>query len=270
MEIAVETEATDLLTEAEAGREIATLEAPLPATPASMLQVIARATTDPRVDVQKMEALLRMQEKLVANQARADFNEAMSRLQLKLPRIPKLGVVDRGPGKGRFPYGRWEDIDRLVRPLMNEEGFSLSFDTKARDDGWIIVTGTLRHRAGHFETSSIGPLPPDTSGNKNPAQAMGSSAAYGKRYTSSNLLNLTFEGADDDGEAGGATLIDEASVKALSDLLSETDSNVSRFLEAVGVVELSEIQAKDFSRAVNLLMAKKRKLREERERGEPA
>src|SRR5690348_1373188 len=122
----------DLLTQAEEtepGREIA-MRAP-PGPPATqMLDVIARAAADPRCDVQKMEALLRMQRELMADQARSDFNQDFAAMQPKLPRIPKRGVVDRGVGKGAFPYGKWEDIDEMIRPLLNEHGFSLSFTTE--------------------------------------------------------------------------------------------------------------------------------------------
>jgi len=33
---------------------------------------------------------------MMADQARAEFNDAMARLQPRLPRIPKRGTVDRG------------------------------------------------------------------------------------------------------------------------------------------------------------------------------
>jgi hypothetical protein len=46
-------------------------------------------------------------------------------------------------------------------------------------------------------------LPVDTSGSKNPVQAVGSSTAYGKRYVMEALLNLTSRGVDDDGKRGG-------------------------------------------------------------------
>src|SRR4051812_49412858 len=91
----------------------------------SMLSIIARAASDPNVDVAKMQALLDMQRQIMAEQARAEFNEAFSRLNL--PRIPKLGIVDRGSGRGKFPYARWEDIDAKIRPLLAAEGFALSF-----------------------------------------------------------------------------------------------------------------------------------------------
>lgn len=235
-----------------ASRELAPFSTPA----TSMLDVIARASTDPRCDVGKMQALLNMQRELIADQARAEFNEAMARLQPDLPRIPKRGVVDRGPGKGRFPYGKWEDIDALIRPLLTREGFSLSYNTEQRDGG-IIVTGSLRHRAGHVETASLGPLPADTSGGKNPVQALGSTAAYGKRYTTTMLLNLTFEGEDDDGQGGEDEFITEQQGRDIARLLQETDSNVERFLHHMKVHETSALRQSQYQHAIGMLKSKK-------------
>jgi hypothetical protein len=258
----------DLMTrdepETEPGREIATRSPPGP--PATqMLDVIARAAADPRCDVQKMEALLRMQRELMADQAKADFNQDFAAMQPKLPRIAKRGVVDRGPGRGAFPYGKWEDIDETIRPLLNEHGFSLSFTTEPSPQGGVIVTGTLRHRNGHEKSASIGPLPADNSGGKNPVQAAGSTFAYGKRYTTTMLLNLTFEGANSDA-AEVDEFIDENSVSQIGALLKETDSNLTKFLENFGIIEVGEMRQSQYPRAINMLLAKKRRMADEASR----
>ena len=111
--------------------EIAVREDALPATLAAstILSVIAKAAADPNVDVAKMQQLLDMQERLMARQAEAEFNEAMARLQPRLPRIQKKGDVKYpvnknapdGPQKHAFWFARIEDIDDAIRPLLNEE-----------------------------------------------------------------------------------------------------------------------------------------------------
>lgn len=247
----------DLLVRADAEAEPGRHLAPIDTTASNMLQVIARAAADPRCDVQKMEALLRMQRELISDQARAEFDEAMARLQPKLPRIPKRGIVDRGAGKGAFPFGRWEDIDELVRPLLDEEGFSLSFNSESVAGG-IIITGTLRHRGGHSISASLGPIPPDQSGGKNPAQALGSSSAYGKRYTTTMLLNLTFEGAGDDSQVVAEDeFISAQEVSHIGRLLTETDSNVEKFLHHFRVDTTADIRRSQYPRAINMLLSKK-------------
>lgn len=232
----------------------------------SMLAIIARAASDPNVDVGKMQALLDMQAQIMAEQARAAFNAAFARLNL--PRIPKLGIVDRGQGKGKFPYAKWEDIDAKIRPLLSAEGFSLSFDTKPCGEGHIVVIGTLRHREGHCETASIGPLALDTSGNKNPVQAVGSTTSYGKRYTASMLLNLTFGGDDDDGKAGGevgaSRFITDEQIVEINSLIRETESDSVKVLAfADNAPSVPEMTAVQYQKARDMLLRKKNRMARE-------
>lgn len=236
--------------------------------PQTMLAMIERFARDPAVDVNKLQALLNMQERLMANQARAEFNEAFARLQQKLPRITKKGEVrypteknnPRSATKKAFNYARWEDIDELIRPLLNEEGFSLSWDSVPHASGGIVVIGKLRHSGGHEQIASIGPLPLDTSGGKNNLQAAGSTFSYAKRYTAQMLLNLTYEGEDDDGVAGGLQPISADQVKQISDLLTETKGNLDAFCTLMDVETLPDITVEKYPVAINALMARRRKV----------
>jgi hypothetical protein len=186
----------------------------LPALPVErVLQAVIAAASDPAVDVAKMRELLGLQKELMAMQAEQQFNEAFARLSRKLPRIKKDGKVEyknkqTGQMEKSFNFATWDTIDKHIRPLLEEEGFTLSFDSAPRqgDGGGIIVTGTLLHIAGHKRTASI-PLALDSSGGKNNIQGMGSTFSYGKRYTATALLNIVTEGEDDDGRAGGERFI---------------------------------------------------------------
>lgn len=235
-------------------------------SPESMLAIIERAATNPAVDVAKMEALLTMQERLIANQSRQAFNEAFARLQPKLPRITKRGEVKypveknnpQSKTKKAFSYARWEDIDAAISPLLNDEGFRLSWTTQPHAAGGVIILGTLRHVQGHEQNASIGPLPLDTSGGKNNNQAMGSTFSYGKRYTAQMLLNLTYEGEDDDGVSGGLQRITAEQVDEISHLLTESKGSLDAFCRLMDVESLVDISVEKFPVAINALMARKR------------
>ena len=98
-------------------------------------------------------------------------------------------------------YARWdEDIHPVLKPILHEHGFSLSFRTSTKQG--VSVEAVLAHSQGHSERTSID-LPSDTSGSKNAVQAVASSVSYGKRYTAGALLNLATGGQDDDGKAAG-------------------------------------------------------------------
>jgi hypothetical protein len=206
----------------------------------SLLNIIAMAAQNPATDVAKLSALLDMQERVIAKQAEAAFNRALAALMKKLPRIKKNGTVEYpedknkpgGPKKKAFNFARWEDIDEIIRPLMDEEGFSLSFNSapKQGDGGGMICTGTLLHSEGHSRSASI-PLALDSSGGKNNLQGMGSTFSYGKRYTTTMLLNLVFEGEDDDGVRGGARFISQDDADDLRNLSKEAGRQEGAFLD---------------------------------------
>lgn len=232
-------------------------------TSVQMLTIIKQAAQSPDVDVAKMQALLNLQRDLIHDQAVAEFNAAYGRLVLKLPRIKKDGSVEYEDNKGKkkkaFDYATYEAIDDIVRPLLLEEGFSLSFDSTPREGGGLIVTGTLLHSAGHERKAAI-PVPLDTSGGKNNIQGMGSAFSYGKRYTTTMLLNIVTEGEDDDGNRAGMEFIDLKCCKHINELLAETGADINAFLKYMEASEVANIQKKDYAMAINALLAKRRPL----------
>jgi hypothetical protein len=236
--------------------------------PATMFALIERMASNPQVDIGKLQALLDMQERLENRQREAAFNAAFARLQQRLPRITKKGEIkydanpDAKTAAGRkgssTAYARWEDIMEAILPHLHEEGFALTYDAPPGPDGRITCVATLIHRDGHSRSSSFGPMPLDTSGGKNNLQAAGSTDSYGKRFATRDLLNLVYEGLDDDGVRGGMVFMTAADIAEIETLIAETKSNRLRFLEYMGVAELENIQARDKQRAIAALMQKKR------------
>ena len=174
---------------------------------ASLIDVIAQAARDPNVDIDKMERLIAMQERVRGREAETEYYAALAALQPNLPIIDERGGIKDRAGNIQSTYALWEDVNEAIRPVLAEYGFSLTFRV-ARADGEIIVTGVLAHRAGHREDTTI-TLPTDTSGSKNAVQAVGSSTSYGKRYTAFALLNITSTGEDDDGNKAGMKVVHE-------------------------------------------------------------
>lgn len=185
-----------------------------------VMGMIAAASRDPTVDVAKMRELFSLQKDLMAMQAAQRFEEALGRIQAKVPRIPKNGVVNLGKGKdGReqsYNFANWEDMDKLVAPILREEGFTVTFSEDVSDQNGIRWAATWR-AFGHAEKNFI-TLPADSSAGKNPLQARGSTNSYAKRYLTEDFLKLVREGADDDGKLGGARFIPPEQVQELSEL----------------------------------------------------
>ncbi len=225
-------------------------------SPGELLSAIVMLARDPSVDVSKLDALLKMQERMEGRQAEAEFNRAFHEMEPKLPRIKKNGDVEY-QGKKAFKFARWEDVDEGIRPILREHGFSLSFNTVPRqgEGGGLVVSGTLLHTAGHSRSASI-PLPLDASGGKNNLQGAGSTLSYGKRYATQMLLNITTEGQDDDGVRGGMRFITPAQVTEIEKLLKDTKSDVGRFLQMMGVANIEGLETGAYTVAKNMLMAK--------------
>lgn len=238
----------------------------LPATPtaANFLAVISRAAMDPSVDPQKMHGLLDVQERMMAKQAELDFNGDFACLQADLPRITKDAKIQHN-GKLISTYATYEKIDKVIRPLLIKHGFGLRFNSEPEPNGkGVIITGTLSHRGGHSIVDRI-PLGYDTSGAKNNVQGVGSTIAYGKRYLVGMLLNLVFEGEDDDGAKSGYQPITDNQASQIKDLIRETGTDTQRFLSMMvsGAKTVDEIALSDFNRVYNALLAKRNQAKRE-------
>jgi hypothetical protein len=210
-----------------------------------VLAVIAAAAADPRVDPAKLEVLLSLKERIDAREAERQFNEAFARLVLRIPRVSKKGKITlrtkEGIDKGELPFARWEDIDYVIRPLLADEGFALSFSCESAKD-CIIMTGHLTHKAGHERRSTM-QLPPDAGPGRNQLQAIGSSHSYGKRYITIDLLNIISEGADNDGSmADPLTEQERSNVEALINEIGLTEMAVKSFLRLAGAPSVEMIQ----------------------------
>jgi len=220
--------------------------------PSAIIAVIERAALNPNVDIDKMERLLQMQERIMAVQAKAEHAAAKTGALSEMPMIPK-----NGRGHNNMPYATLKDITSITRPVLAKHGLTLGYDVRV-DGDHIIVTAKLTHLNGHEETTSL-PLPFDNSGSKNAVQAIGSSQAYGQRYTAQAILGLSLgDDTDDDGNRGGAsgTVSAEQYIK-LRDALIETGANQDAFLKYYKAASLETFPAARFDAAMKQIEAKK-------------
>jgi hypothetical protein len=221
----------------------------------NILSVIARAAADPNVDIDKLERLLEMQERVITRNARTAYYDALAEMQPHLPVISERGGIKDRNGNVQSTYALWEDVNEAIRPILVQYGFALSFKVR-RTENEIITTGVLSHRDGHREETELS-LPTDTSGSKNAVQAVGSSTSYGKRYTAFALLNITSTGEDDDGQAGGAPEpMDNARRKLLYDLADAVGADKEKFCKYLKVASLAELPASKYDLALAKLKEK--------------
>jgi len=218
---------------------------------ASMLDVITRAARDPTVNVEKLERLLAIKERLLADHRRTAFFAALARLQARLPQIAKSGTITDRQGVIRNRYAKIEDIDVVIRPLCAEEGFSFSFDSK---DGEYSCA--MQHRDGHTEVKTL-KLPQDAGQGRNPVQSAGSTISYARRYLLGMHLNLITRDEDDDGNGRAPVTPEQAAT--LRAKLREAGGSDERFLKWLGVATFEEIPGDRYEGALRFIEEKKRR-----------
>lgn len=235
---------------------------------AAIIQMIERAARDPSVDLDKMERLFAMKERMDAQRAKTSYLNALALMQPALPVVNKAGEIDRkakddaGVTKAAKPtkYAKWEDVVEAVNPILTEHGFSLSFRIAQPSPDRIVVTAVLGHRDGHSEETSMS-LPIDNSGAKNNVQGWGSSVSYGKRYTAFALLNIVARGEDDDGNAAGRVkeLDRDAALAALRALVQKVGADEGKICNHFSVESFDDLTARQISEASAGLSARLRK-----------
>lgn len=217
----------------------------------SIIQLIERAVSDPNIDVDKMERLYAMHERALERASKQAFTEAKLALRPKLPVIDEKGQITNAANKVQSTYAEWEDINDAITPLLTEHGFDLSFRPGSTVEGKVIVTGILKHSAGHQEEAEI-VLPLDSSGGKNAVQGVGSSLSYGKRYAAIALLNITSRhkrDRDDDGRGAGLSEVTQRAITeinladTLDDLRAWKNEKFDGVSKMVQPDELKEIVA---------------------------
>lgn len=198
-----------------------------------VMNFIGTAIADPNTDVQKLRALLDMQREVRAENAQALFSEAMFRVQAKLKpmmRSRTVKLVKDGRDLGSYNFLPAEDIDDILRPLLEENGLWEVFTTEPRSDGAGLV-GFLEvtHLAGHSRKVSM-PLPLDTGAGRNNLQAYGSTTSYLRRYLREMMFSIIRKGADDDGKRAGEKFITKEQADELRTMAKEAGRPEGTFL----------------------------------------
>jgi len=223
-----------------------------------VLAVIERAATNPEIDIDKMKALLDMQERILGRHAEMAYNSAMTQAQSEMGRIPANALNPQT----RSRYATYDALDVVLRPIYTKHGFALSFDT---DDSpkpeHVRVVCDVTHTEGHKERKKID-MPADGKGAKGgdvmtKTHAAGGALSYGMRYLLKMIFNVAIGEEDKDGNVP-LEKISAEQVAALVTLAKEVKANVTSFCAYMKVEKLADILAKDFDNAVKALNKKRK------------
>ncbi len=226
-----------------------------------LIDVISRAARDPSVDIDKMERLIAMKERIDAQQAKAAFARAMSGTQSELRPI----AADAANPQTKSKYASYAALDGAVRPIYSRHGFALSFNTSPDAPADMLrVTCDVMHEAGHVAHYSVD-MPADGKGAKGgdvmtKTHATGAAMSYGQRYLLKLIFNIAV-GDDKDGNSIAQTI----SVKQYDEIkkrIVEVQADEAAFIEylksqrALDSDDLSDLAASAFQNAMSALNRK--------------
>lgn len=228
--------------------------------PATMVSIIERAARDESVDMDKLERLMAMHERIVAKQAEQSYTVSMAQAQAEMSPI----AADATNPQTRSKFASYMALDRALRPIYTKHGFSLSFDTEDTDKADMVrVVCHVSHRDGHTRKHHAD-MPADGKGAKGgdvmtKTHATGSAMSYGMRYLLKLIFNVAVGEHDDDGNKAAQTQrITESQVADLQSLIDETNSDKAAFLKFAKVERLEDIHPNAFGPLVKKLEAKRK------------
>ena len=215
---------------------------------AALISMIERAAINPDVDIEKMERLLQMHERIQMRQAETDFNAAMTAAQSEMGRIS----ADATNPQTRSRYATYGKLDSVLRPVYTAHGFALSFDTGDSAEGMLRVICRVSHRGGFSRDYHVD-MPADGKGAKGgdvmtKTHATGAAMSYGMRYLLKMIFNVAIGEDDNDGNGPVA--------KALATITEDQAATIREYLEAMPDVERSFLGAYRISKPEELPAAK--------------
>lgn len=229
----------------------------------AVLAMIERVVLNPNADMDKLEKMLDMQERILKRNGEQAFASDFAAMQSELPRIARNGLIQiKDKNTGRItqstPFAKLEDINDGVRPVLQRYGFGVSFSIDQTQAG-VTVTAKLLHKLGHSEKTSL-TLPIDVSGSKNNVQGNGSTISYGKRYTLSAILNIS-TGDDIDGNSPDdlppeQLTVGEQDLVNLRSALAVANYTEAAFCKSAGIQTLEQLALARYAGAMTHIQGK--------------
>ena len=229
---------------------------------ASLLAVISRAASDPNADIEKMERLMAMYERMESRKAERAFNEAMKAAQSQMVRV----AADKTNSQTHSEYATYAELDRMARPIYTSCGFALSFDTAdAASPDYVRVLCYVSHEAGFTRTYHVN-MPADGKGAKGgdvmtKTHAVGSAMTYGQRYLLKQIFNIAIGVDRDDDDGNAASADDYADWTAAIEACATIDALKACKKEMVdafkGVTNVPAVLTKTYNERLNALRAQK-------------
>jgi hypothetical protein len=200
----------------------------------------------------ELKELVGLHERMEDRIARRAFFEALRNFQRECPPIKKnktATIPTKSGGSYSFKYAELDEIERHVKPYLDEYDLAYSFDTSVDEKGTLLTNVcTLRHTLGHSERSSF-TLPTASESAMTHQQRFAAANNFAKRQTLAGVLGISITDKEVPDEDVDPTTIDEDRQTEIADLLKSSGANEKKFFGYLGVAKIADIRVADYAKA---------------------
>ena len=218
---------------------------------------LMRVAVEKGADVETLERLVGLYERVADRNAAAEFTDAIRSFQEQCPPIPHDGEASfstRSAGKMQYTYSTLNQIRLTVNPILHSLGLSYTWDSEVVDK-FVRVTCEVSHTAGHSHSASF-MAPVDERNNAlSGAQHYAGTLTFAKRHSLIQALGITTADEDNDAAISVETITDRQYAD-IQDLIDSTGTDQAKFLKFFGIEKVSDLLASQYDEAMMTLRAK--------------
>ena len=221
---------------------------------AQVIQMVERIAMNPEADIEKLERVMALQERMLDRDQEVIFNKALVAAQREMPVVE---TKSENKQTNSF-YAKLDTINKAIVPVYTKHGFAVSFDTQDSPlPEHIRIVATLVHADGHSKDFRHD-LPIDDKGikgsvNKTQMHGRASTVSYGQRYLLCMIFNIS-TGTDVDGNRDQPNKITEEQaldLKAKIQEYTKPDWLETKVLESYGIESLNDLPANKLGEATS-------------------
>lgn len=226
---------------------------PLPAVQSTNPMAILDAAVRSGRPVAELSQLMDLAERYERNCAAAAYNAAVARFQALCPPVYKSRSAKESGSFGGYTFCSYDDVMRVAKPHLDACGLSIGFSFEPTQAG-LKTTCRISHGSHHHDHTLTVPVPSNL--KVSDTQKYGAAVRYAQRYCLCGALNIVVSDEDNDAAGLEAEPISEADLRALEQLLMDSNSDMAKFCAAYGIQRVADLPKSQLAHARTTIIRK--------------